>query len=458
MVGQIHGTGVLVSRDGLVLTALHVIADLDDSVRNERLMRHPGDIVLRFGDPANTTTWSPAGTVTIERDLYSFTDDWVVLRFTGAVPDGVGPLTLADLAGVVDGKDWTTFGFPEAALHAGNAYPGTITAWGERVARLHSPLAASVAMSGISGAPCVVGGEVVALIRRAIDGGVLLALHAREIARAAGGRLPFPAQVAVPFEREVRKYLPADDPDALRDGARKLELGDDAGIDRIARQMLLAGVLAAEAALAKMAVDAEKRAEVYPWIAAAQLHHEAVTRLAAAARQQRPGKLRASSDELCDWYTRRARHQLDQPPWGSTLLHVLVDGEEDGPPPAPAPPAASAAEEQERADDATAQRLLALIKRTAEGAWADPKLKQFRKQALAGNPAAPFCIALHGEVRVAVVVRLRKALGNAHFLMVSEDDIPLSSEERAEVEVIAPRAEDEDGLVLAYQGALARTG
>src|SRR4051812_2055209 len=98
VVGQSRGTGFLVSRDGLVLTALHVVADLEGSRRNERLRPYVGPITLQFGDPLTGATWTPAGPATLVPELYSLQGDWAVLQIAGPVPGDVVPLRLAELS------------------------------------------------------------------------------------------------------------------------------------------------------------------------------------------------------------------------------------------------------------------------------------------------------------------------------------------------------------------------
>jgi hypothetical protein len=344
-------------------------------------------------------------------------------------------------------------------VHAGGDFDGPITSWETRIARLRSDAATGVKMRGISGAPCVVGGDAVALIDSAslddelCQGGVLLAIQVREIAAAAGGRLPFSQPVDVPFERLVRTLLPKDDPDALRDAAKLLGIPDRPFHGDVARGVILAGVELAAQVLWAMAVSAPDRQQVIDMVAAAQLHHEAVDRLVEAARTSRPGVLRATAEETCNWYGLRARHKLtlgSSPTarpgraaslWGKRLLHVNVAGlEESAPPAAPGTdPVATAA-----------NQLIALIRQAATRQWVQPRPVQ---DALAGKLGAPFCVALHGEHRVPVVEALRARLPNAHFLMVCPDDVVVGDADRDRVMTIAPHLQDEASLLLAYDTA-----
>jgi len=448
VVGTGRGTGFLVSCDsqgtGQVLTALHVVADLEASVRNERLKAYADPIWLEFGDPYDRNTWKPTGPASIVPELYSLQDDWAVLQFPGPIPAGVVPLDLADLRTAPDGVTWKTFGFPDVAAHVGGDFDGPITSWETRIARLRSDAATGVRMRGISGAPCVVDGRAVALIDNAsldnelCQGGMLQATQIREIASAAGGRLPFSQPVDVPFEREVRALLPKDDPDALGEAAELLGIPNLPLPADIARGLILAGVERAANVLRVMAVPADDRNEIIDMVAAAQLHHEAIDRLAEATRTLVPGVLRASASETCAWYARRACHKLMVDIWGNRLLHVTVAGHEESAAPVPGTDSIQVA----------AAGLFELIRKAADRQWDRPR---FRKRALTGDRGAPFCVALHDEHRVPVVDALRLRLPNAHFLIVCPDEIVLSDEERARVRTIAPHLQDEDGLLLAYE-------
>lgn len=166
VVGSSRGTGFLVSRDGLVLTSLHVIANRDASLRNQCLKPFDAPILLQFGDPADASTWTPDQPAELVPELYSLGADWAVLQCKGPIPGDVTPFVLAELTAAPEQAQWETFGFPDAAATIGNDFGGEITSWGDHTARLHSDAAAGVAMRGISGAPCVVEGNTVGLIER----------------------------------------------------------------------------------------------------------------------------------------------------------------------------------------------------------------------------------------------------------------------------------------------------
>jgi hypothetical protein len=432
-----------------------VVADLAGSRRNARLKAYPDPIHLQFGDPHDRNTWAPAGPARLVPGLYSLQDDWAVLELDGPAPAGVTPLRLADLAVAHDQVTWKTFGFPDVAAHVGGDFDGPITSWETRTVRLRSDAATGVRMRGISGAPCVVNGDIVALIDSALledercQGGVLLAVQARSIAAAAGGRLPFAQPVPVPFEHRVRALLPRDNDAAVHDAARLLGIPERPTPGDVARGLVLAGVARAGAILWEIAVPETARHEVIDMVAAAQLHHEAVDRLVEATRSALPGLVRATAEETCNWYGLRARHQLTVDGdataassraagmWGNRLLHVDVAGHEESPAPAgDADPV-----------EAAADQLIELIRKAAARRWANPRAVQ---TALDGKLAAPFCVALHGELRVPVVAALRRRLPNAHFLMVCPGEVVLAEADRARVVTIAPHLENESDLLDSY--------
>jgi hypothetical protein len=433
VVGNHWGTGFLVS-DRRVLTALHVIADLQASKTNRRVILYPGEITLRFGDP-QTATWAPAGAARLVSELYSIVDDWAVLELDGDAPADVAPLVLADLSGAREAATWHTFGFPTVAQSAGiNLQDGKISAWEPERPRLQLANALPIDLPGLSGAPCVVDGGAVALIQWAIldDAnayqGELFATSARKIADGARGRLPFSEEVKWPFEDEVSQLLSATNEAALRGVATRLRLAQHGAI-QVARGLLGAGLDVVAGALRLLGVTGGTRAEIVDMAAAAKLHNDAVVRLAEATKELKPGFVRASSQDICTWYTRRATHHLARDVWGHRLLHIDLAGhEETGGDPVDA--------------------VLALIRARAATQWT--RRRTFLAQALAGNLNAPFCVALHNEHRVEVVVELRRRLPNAHVLMVHPGELVLD-EADDRIALIAPHVEDEDALLLAYE-------
>src|SRR5437660_11948135 len=107
---EVRGTGVLVG-DGLVLTALHVVADRHtDPPRCQT-----ATITLQF--PAHRTSGH------IVEQYCDATHDWVLLR-CDQTPPNVTPLPLAELQ--TSGVDWQTYGFPDAQPRDGLVLSGEV--------------------------------------------------------------------------------------------------------------------------------------------------------------------------------------------------------------------------------------------------------------------------------------------------------------------------------------------
>ncbi|CAN94662.1 hypothetical protein predicted by Glimmer/Critica [Sorangium cellulosum So ce56] len=158
-----RGTGFLVG-PGLVLTALHVVADRS----HDPLHFYPGPIALCFR--SRRTNAQPV----VRR--WSREDDWVLLSFTPAAGDP-DPLPFSPLdVGWVEGNDpvaWRGYGFPDTMPTDGKDCAGHVRSGdgriGEtRVIQLYSFEAAGglgEPVSGYSGGPVMVDGVVVGLLR-----------------------------------------------------------------------------------------------------------------------------------------------------------------------------------------------------------------------------------------------------------------------------------------------------
>src|ERR1700680_3471297 len=109
-----RGTGFLVA-DGLVLTALHVVADRT----KESLTPYPGEIVLSF--PSTSTKGS------IYENYWDRLADWALLRCetTQGLDGAPRPLPIAELR--EDGATWQTYGFPDANPRDGMVNIGEVS-------------------------------------------------------------------------------------------------------------------------------------------------------------------------------------------------------------------------------------------------------------------------------------------------------------------------------------------
>ncbi len=184
-----RGTGFLVT-DGLVLTALHVVAD-----RNQpALTPYPGEIVLSF--PGGTTK------AAIHQNYWDRLADWVLLRCETA--PAARPLPLAELR--EDGITWETYGFPDANPRDGMVNVGEVSnrlgaLEGSPVFQLFSREAAAgqgAPVKGLSGSPVIVQNAAAGLLRFALmkDGqtvaGTVYACPIAAVLEKAGKLLPLP--------------------------------------------------------------------------------------------------------------------------------------------------------------------------------------------------------------------------------------------------------------------------
>lgn len=185
-----RGTGFLVS-GGIVLTALHVVADRT----KESLTPYPGEIVLTF--PTHTTR------AVIDENYFDRMADWAFLRCE-TTPPRVRPLPLAELPG--SGVSWETFGFPDANPRDGMVNIGEVsnhlaTLDGSPTFQLFSREAAAAhgePVKGLSGGPVIVENAVVGLLRFALMkdqqavAGTLYACPVASVLQKASAVLPMP--------------------------------------------------------------------------------------------------------------------------------------------------------------------------------------------------------------------------------------------------------------------------
>ena len=204
------GTGFLIA-DGLVLTALHVVAN-----RRERaLMPHAGEITLAF--PTTRTKAS------IVDGCFDAAADWALLRCEN--PPAARPLSLAELT---DASPWETFGFPQAKPD-GMAAAGSVrncfaSLEGNSVLQLFCYEAGAgrgLPVMGFSGSPVLVEDAVVGLLRFALltndgvrlsVGGTLYACPSaavwQALERTHPGLLPKPPMLK-PQGQELREPEPS---------------------------------------------------------------------------------------------------------------------------------------------------------------------------------------------------------------------------------------------------------
>jgi hypothetical protein len=446
-VGSSRGTGFLVSEDGLVLTALHVIANREMGIKQRKLVTYPGEIRLRFGDPKNDATWAPASPATIEPGQYSIEDDWVLLRI--APPVQARPLPLARLAPPQKDRAFETFGFPDQEADIGGSYGGTIIDWDGKSELTSPQILVGAPMGGISGAPCVVDGQVVAMIVQALldeqRRAVKPSLYAVTIERAArGGRLAWDEAATLPFQAQVQNRLPTD-AGALAAAARRLGLPEaQAQAVNVARRLLRSRLAPATDALGCCGVEPKSAERVMEYVAAMQLQHEAVARLSDAAARLAPALLRAKEDRVAHWYVRRARYeQMGADHWVNRTVVVSsrAGGEE---------PVAG-----EHDPGQAAAALVGAIGDAVRRRWPDRNHERAVKGRLSSKPTpeAEFCVVLHNELRFDVVDAVRARLPNAHLVVLTAEEVVLRDEDLTHITHITPvmTPDDEEKLLTEWE-------
>ncbi len=227
-VGGLHsGTGFLVA-PGYLVTALHVVATPEG--------RPLGDIVLRFNPAAERDDGSGRITMsaTLEADLWSNAHDFAVLKCQHPQPNAK-PLILADRC-----RQYRDFNSPGFASQEPNGFTGI-----GRIASLNEPVVggasaiglqfdfgSGILMKGHSGAPVLVDGRAVGLLRTAfLDsaeqtmGGLVQATAIRHVVERCNGHdsrlLRYHANITWPTAVPTRSPLIAD---------RKPEFGEFVGM------------------------------------------------------------------------------------------------------------------------------------------------------------------------------------------------------------------------------------
>jgi WD40 repeat protein len=185
-----RGTGFLVG-DGLVLTALHVVANR----RTDPPQPLAGSIRLTFPDLQTEAS--------IDGELHDAHQDWALLICQNK--PRARPIPMADWHST--GAGFETFGFPDANPRDGMVQSGRVKDHnaeldGAPVFQLFSEEAAAgngAPAKGLSGAPVLIDGAVVGLLRFALMdqqrqtvAGTLYACPLLPIIERAAGRLPIP--------------------------------------------------------------------------------------------------------------------------------------------------------------------------------------------------------------------------------------------------------------------------
>jgi hypothetical protein len=476
--GGYRGTGALISggRDGgLVLTAFHVIADHEKSLRNKKAAFYDLPIRVVFGDPRNEATLWVCGDGTATCERHSIDDDWALLRLP---PDELKasafPLAKANALRTA----WKTFGFPERERDIGGEYQGTLGALAPKKIELlvdNLPLGAD--MGGISGAPCLVDGEIVGVIQQSLadenNRATKASLYMLPIERAIAsyaGLLDWNDGTKVPFEREVEIRLPDD-------GATLDLVGERLGLaqDRRARHQIARCLLAKDArrvagALGDIGLDPiEGAGPILDYVGAMALHPDAVESLRqagsatpAASESARTPLLTSETKRIHRWYLLRAfKGQNDERPdagAGELTNNRIVmvrarNGDEELP---PADHAASAGEERDQAVAAIIARVRAAFEKRRLGpSIIKGMLSSDPSQTEAQARQRRFWLILAGERRPDVIYALRAKLRNAQIILGLAGVPELPDEHRERIVTVIPLMDiqEQEELIEAWESA-----
>lgn len=159
-----RGTAFLVSRDGHMLTAAHCLTYQGATPEDPKWI-DADELELHFGEPGKEVV----ATAVLPPVAWDIAEDWALFKCTPTPP--VEPLVLSGCDGSM--ASWHCWGFPTTIQTGENyqplAYDGSITAVGKRIQLSFKQLGEQTRVAGMSGAPVLVGREVVGLIGQAVE-------------------------------------------------------------------------------------------------------------------------------------------------------------------------------------------------------------------------------------------------------------------------------------------------
>ncbi len=469
-VGGERGTGFLVSTDGLVLTAFHVVADLDQSKAPDQPAWRAGPISIRFGNPNNGDVWVPDnGTAERVEGGYSIDDDWALLRV--GIPAGVQvrPLMLAQFTEPRAERTFTTFGFPVPEQDIGGEYSGTVGVWQDRLVQLTSPeiVAADkggTRLGGISGAPCMVGGRVVGMVLKSLANVAGQAqkavLFIRPIALAVRGReaaVDWDDGKPVVFQDLVVSNLP-DSPVRLELAATALGLPGVREAPPIARRLLRNKLAVARDALRACGCEPRAAGPIIERVAAMTLAEPAVERIRRPASTSDQDQTRriplvlTERERIQRWFVYRAFH-----PIGIGKLVILERG---SPIHAETVPETATEPALETAVNSLVKDIQKQLARRNEAELVADMLSSALPADEDSQRELQFWVILVGENRPDVIGELRKRLPNARVILglAAVPEWPAQYRDLVEQVSPVPTPDEQKRLIRSWQSAASDLG
>ncbi|GEM_PF-6496467 len=280
-----HGTGFLISKSGLLLTAFHVVGNLAASRRDKTpvyLGAGPGPLTFQVTIDGVESRASVHGT------CVDFDADWIVLQCDVTKVAGIEPIPLAKFDPDGDTR-FTTYGYPISRDEVnGGTFYGEVLRWDREPSEvdcknlLADPKKGGEDVGGISGAPLIVDGRAVGIIIQAFadltSGGVVTTnLYVRPIDGVAAklGQVSWDDGAPVEFQEVVAAKLP-DDAERLREASAVLGMKGVASRKAIARGLLRSSLSTAGRVLLPLGIAERDALTILELIAAMRLHEDAV--------------------------------------------------------------------------------------------------------------------------------------------------------------------------------------